>query len=94
MDTITERDKSTSFYRLAAPVSSIWTHVGRKRDSSGLPGAPTRLRNGASKLAPFSMETDAAPQNARGSNQRRAPQEHTVQLPEVPYEEVCPTQMF
>ena len=38
-----------------------------------------------------SMETDAVPQRARGSNQRMPPSEHTVQLPEVPYDEVsCP----
>ena len=35
-----------------------------------------------------SMETDTVPQRARGSNQRMPPSEHTVQLPDVPYDEV------
>lgn len=34
-----------------------------------------------------SMETDAAPQRSRGSNQRIPPTEHNVQLPDVPYDE-------
>ena len=35
-----------------------------------------------------SMETDAVAQQSRGSNQRTAPHEHNVQLPDVPYDEV------
>ena len=35
-----------------------------------------------------SMETDAAPQQTRGSQQRMPPHEHNVQLPDVPYDEV------
>ncbi len=42
-------------------------------------------------LSHSSMETDAAPQQCRGSSQRMPPQDHTVQLPDVPYDEVCLT---
>ena len=43
-------------------------------------------------LSQSSMETDAAPQHCRGSAQRTPPQDHTVQLPDVPYDEVSLTE--